>query len=85
MSYAPRLVIKKDDLEKNRIVIEDSQYKKHKSPDTTTAWLELRGILCLDTVEFPELRFVIAHPEGTIRNRNVRISHKYFCRMEIEF
>jgi hypothetical protein len=72
MSYTPWLVIKKDDLEKNRIVIEDSQYKKHKSPYMATAWLELRGILSLDTIEFPELRFVIATPEGTIRNRNVR-------------
>jgi hypothetical protein len=82
MSYAPWLVIKKDDLEKNRSIIEESQYKKFKSFNSSTAWLELRGILSLDTVEFPELRFVIACPEGSARNKTVR---KILKQLNIEF
>lgn len=82
MSYEPTLVIRQSDLEKNRKVIEDSEYKTHRKEETTKAWTELRKILNQGTIEFPELTITIAKPEGTNHSNNVRSLLK---KLHIEF
>lgn len=72
MSFTPTLVIKKKDLEKNRAKIEMSEYKTHRKENISKAWAELRIILNKGSIDFEELSIVIAQPEFTYLNENVR-------------
>lgn len=84
MSYEPTLVIRKSDLEKNRKLIEASEWEYIPSIKFKGKWAvrdkiyleqamaELQTALNIGTVKFPEIEVVIIQPEGTMLGNNVR-------------
>lgn len=82
MGYEPLLVIKKNDLEKKRSLIEESEFKTYKKEELEKAWAELRIALNSGVINFKELSIVLTRPEGTNNNCVVR---NLLLKLKIEF
>lgn len=80
MSYEPRLIIRKAQLDKNKEVFEEEQYSTNE--DVATVAKFLLEVNEYETIKFDELELVLCSPELTGFNKRVRAKLE---ELDIEF